>query len=176
VKDKLPNREQAIKLLEDNHCPPQVISHCIAVTRLAIEIARKLQAKGISLDLELVESGALLHDLGRSKNHGVEHGLIGAQMAKTIGLPESIAGIMKRHVGAGISDEEAEWLEWPQDNYMPNSLEEKVVCYADKRIDHDKVTPIELEIHKLQNNGFPKAAERVRRLHAEITHLLGEKT
>jgi uncharacterized protein len=175
VKDKLPNREQAIKLLEDNHCPPKVINHCKAVTTLAIEIARELQAKGILLDLELVEAGALLHDLGRSKNHGVEHGLIGAQMAKTLGLPESIAGIMKRHVGAGISNDEAEWLKWPQDNYLPNSIEEKVVCYADKCIDNDKVTPIEVEINKLQNNGFHEAAERVRRLHAEITHLLGEK-
>lgn len=140
-----------------------------------MKIARKLQAKGLSLDLDLVEAGAMLHDLGRSRNHGVEHGLIGAQIAKTLGLPESIGGIMKRHVGAGISDEEAEWLEWPQDNYMPNSLEEKVVCYADKLIDNDKVTPIEVEIGKLQNNGFPEAAERVRRLHIEITNLLGEK-
>jgi hypothetical protein len=58
---------------------------------------------------------------------------------------------------------------------MPTTLEEKVVCYADKRIDHDHLAPIEDEIRKLQTKGFSEAAERVRRLHAEITHLLGEK-
>ncbi|HSV49468.1 MAG TPA: hypothetical protein VLH35_04050, partial [Candidatus Acidoferrales bacterium] len=100
---------------------------------------------------------------------------IGAQIAKTLGLPQPVINIIKRHVGAGITEEEAEWLEWPQDNYMPTTIEEKVVCYADKRIDHDKVTPIGDEIFKLQTKGFPEAAERVRSLHAEITHLLGEK-
>lgn len=171
----LPNREQAIQILEQENCPPQVIKHCLAVTTLALEIAVKLQARGIQIDLALVEAGGILHDLGRAKSHEVNHGLVGAQMAKSLGLPQPIVDIIKRHVGAGITEEEAEWLEWPQGNYVPTTLEEKVVCYADKRIDHDKVTSIEDEIHKLQSKGFPEAAERVRNLHYEITHLLGEK-
>lgn len=170
----LPNREQAIQILTKHNCPPQVINHCVAVTALAMEIAKKLQAKGLKVDLALVEAGALLHDLGRSKTHGVEHGLVGAQIAQSIGLPESVVNIIKRHVGAGVTDEEADWLEWPSDNYMPTTLEEKIVCYADKRIDHDVRTPIEVEIEKLQSNGYAEAAERVRNLHVEITHLLGE--
>jgi hypothetical protein len=48
------------------------------------------------------------------------------------------------------------------------------VCYADKRIDHDSKTPIEVEIEKLQSSGYVEAAERVRRLHVEITQLIGE--
>ncbi len=172
--EQLPNREQAIKLLTENNCPPQVISHCEAVTVLALELAGKLKAKGVEIDLGLVEAGALLHDIGRAKTHGVDHGLIGAQIAQEIGLPKSVIDIIKRHVGAGITDEEAEWLEWPQDNYMPTTIEEKVVCYADKRIDHDTQTPIEVEIVKLQAKGFPEAAERVRNLHNELSHLLGE--
>jgi uncharacterized protein len=170
----LPNREQAIQILIQHNCPPQIINHCKAVTALALEIAAKLQAKGFKVDLALVEAGALLHDLGRSKTHGVDHGLVGAQIAQTMGLPESIANVMKRHVGAGITDEEAQWLKWPKDNYVPTTIEEKIVCYADKRIDHDTVTSIEVEISKLQANGYAEAAERVRNLHNEITHLLGE--
>ncbi len=171
---QLPNREQALKLLKENHCLPQVISHCLAVTELALQIGNKLEAKGHKVDLPLVEAGALLHDIGRSKTHGVEHSLVGAQIAQAIGLPQPVIDIIKRHVGAGISPQEADWLGWPKDNYVPQTLEEKVVCYADKRIDHDKVVPVETEIERLQNNGFPEAAERVRNLHAEITHLLGE--
>ena len=171
----LPNREQAIRLLKENNCPPQVINHCLAVTNLALEIAGKLEKKGHRIDLQLVEAGALLHDLGRSKTHAVDHSLVGAQIAQTIGLPQAVIDIIKRHVGAGITDEEAEWLGWPKDNYVPQTLEEKVVCYADKRIDHDKVMPIETEIERLRREGMVEAAERVRRLHDEITSLIGDK-
>ncbi len=170
----LPSREQAIRLLQENNCPPQVINHCLVVTDLALEIASKLQERGQKIDLGLVEAGALLHDIGRSKTHAVDHSLVGAQIAQTIGLPQSVIDIIKRHVGAGITEEEAEWLGWPKDNYIPQTLEEKVVCYADKRIDHDKVTPIETEIQRLQSQGYAEAAERVRRLHNELTQLLGE--
>ncbi len=169
----LPNREQAIQLLKDAGCSEQVVNHCLAVTELALEIAAKLQAKGIEIDLGLVETGGLLHDIGRSKTHAVDHSLVGAQVAQNLGLPESVVNIIKRHVGAGISPEEAAWLGWPKDNYMPSTLEEKVVTYADKRIDHDKRTPIEAEIEKLLRDNHPEAAERVSKLHAEIVSLLG---
>lgn len=172
---ELPNREQAIQILKQQNCPPQVIRHCIAVTALALEIAAKLQAKGIKINLPLVEAGGLLHDLGRAKTHEVNHGLVGMQMGKALGFPQPLLDIIKRHVGAGITSEEARWLNWPSDNYIPITIEEKIVCYADKRIDHVRVAPIEEEIHKLQSRGYPEAAERVRRLHTEITQLLGEQ-
>jgi uncharacterized protein len=170
----LPNREQAINLLKIKNCPPQVITHCITVTDLAVQIARKLQDRGCTVDLGLVEAGGLLHDIGRSKTHAVDHSLVGAQIAQTIGLGQDVINIIKRHVGAGITPEEAEWLGWPKDNYIPQTIEEKVVCYADKRIDHDQIKPIDVEIERLQKGGFGEAAERVRRLHVEITQLLGE--
>ena len=69
----LPNREQAIELLHKNKCPQQVINHCIAVANLALETAKKISSNGLEVNLELVEAGALLHDLGRSKNHTVDH-------------------------------------------------------------------------------------------------------
>ncbi len=113
--------------------------------------------------------------LGRSKNHTVDHAIIGAQMAQALGLPESVIRIMKRHVGAGISADEAAKLGWPKDTYIPQTLEEKVVCYADKLIDHGKRKPIETEIAKLQKENKKKAAERVRKLYDEITNLLDNK-
>ncbi|MGD6806395.1 MAG: HDIG domain-containing metalloprotein [Candidatus Bathyarchaeia archaeon] len=170
----LPSREQAIELLKQNGCQQNVINHCLAVTEFALKLAHKLHDRGLKLDLQLVEAGAILHDLGRSKTHEVQHSLVGAQMAQELGLPQSIVNIIKRHVGAGITDEEAELLGWPKDTYMPQTLEEKVVCYADKRIDHDRVASIEEEIKKLQKHGFAAGAERVRNLHDEITKLLGE--
>jgi uncharacterized protein len=175
VSSGLPSREQAIELLTKNGCPPQVVRHCVAVADLAVETARELEAKGYKIDVPLVEAGALLHDLGRSKTHGIDHSLVGAQIAQTISLPESIVNIIKRHVGGGISAVEAEKFGWPKDVYTPQTLEEKVVCYADKLIDKSKRTPIELEIGRLEKENKFEAAERVRRLNKEITSLLGNK-
>ena len=171
---QLPSREQAIELLKDVGCEPKVINHCLAVTDFALQMANKLKVKGLRIDLQLVEAGAILHDIGRSKTHGIDHSLVGAQIAQQKGLPLPIINIIKRHIGAGITDDEAAWLEWPRDIYVPQTLEEKVVCYADKRIDHDRVVPIEEEIKKLKSQGFDEGAERVRNLHDEITQMLGE--
>jgi uncharacterized protein len=170
----LPNREQAIELLNKNQCPLQVIRHCIAVADLALETATKLEAEGIKIDLQLVEAGALLHDLGRSKNQTVNHALVGAEMAKSQNLPESVVKIIKRHVGGGITDKEAEKFGWPKDKYIPQTLEEKVVSYADKLIDQSNRISIEIEIERLQKENKSEAAERVRKLNEEITTLLGK--
>ena len=170
----LPNREQATALLRNNNCPNKVINHCLDVADFAIKLAAKLQSRGYTVDIELVETGAVLHDIGRAKTHGVDHSVVGAQMAQKIGLPQPIINIIKRHVGAGITQEEAQKMNWPQDVYMPRTLEEKIVCYADKRVDHGVVIPIEIEIEKLEKKGLANGAERVRSLHNEISDLLGE--
>jgi hypothetical protein len=55
------------------------------------------------------------------------------------------------------------------------SFEEKIVSYADKLVDNSKLgrAPIDHEIKRLQAAGHKDAAERVRRLHEEVTALLG---
>ncbi|HSQ48621.1 MAG TPA: HDIG domain-containing protein [Candidatus Deferrimicrobiaceae bacterium] len=169
----LPSRERAIQILKDAKCRPQIINHCIAVTDYALNLACRLQQKGHTIDLSLVEAGGLLHDLGRAKNQSIDHAVVGGQMAETLGLPEGVLRIIKRHVGAGIPDEEAQLLGWSRDTYMPETLEEKIVCYADKRVDQSGVVPIDNEIARLLGDGRVAAAERVRRLHVEITNLLG---
>ena len=116
-----------------------------------------------------------MHDLGRSKNHTVDHAIVGVQIAQSIGLPEPVVRIIKRHVGAGITSEEAARFGWPKDIYTPQTLEEKVVSYSDKLIDKSKRTPIQTEIERLQKKNKAEAAKRVRKLNEEITSLLGNK-
>jgi uncharacterized protein len=173
VSKELPSREQAIELLRKYNCPPEVINHCEEVAKLALEIAGKLEKKGIKVDLKLVEAGALLHDIGRSKSHAVDHGAVGAKIAELEGLPEAVVRIIRRHVGGGITAQEAEKFGWSKDVYAPVTLEEKIVSYADKLIDNSKRVPIDLEIERLRVE-HRDAAERVRKLHEEITRLLGD--
>jgi len=173
VSKELPSREQAIELLRKNNCPPKIINHCEAVAKLSLEIACKLEKKGIKINLKLVESGALLHDIGRTKSHAVDHGVVGAKIAESEGFPEELVKVIKRHVGGGITAQEAEKFGWPKDTYEPVTLEEKIVSYADKLIDNSKRVPIDLEIERLRVE-HKDAAERVRKLHEEITRLVGD--
>jgi uncharacterized protein len=175
VNSKLPSREQALQLLKENHCSAKVKTHCKAVSKIAVETAKTLNQKGIKVDVELVEIGALLHDLGRSKTHTVNHVVAGVEICKAAGLPEPILGIIKRHVGGGITKTEAKELGWPEDNYIPVTLEEKIVSYADKLVDTSERVPIEDTINKLREQKLTAAAERVRKLHDEIAALCGEK-
>ena len=75
-------------------------------------------------------------------------------------------------MGAGITVQEAQWLGWPKDVYVPATLEEKIVSYADKLIDGSRKVPIDLTIKQLRMDQKSDAAERVRKLHEEITSLL----
>jgi uncharacterized protein len=174
VSETLPAREQSLQLLRENQCPEKVINHCKAVAKLALETASILKEKGFQIDFALVEAGALLHDIGRSKTHTVHHAVVGAEIARSAGLPDSLVSIIKRHVGGGITAAEAEKLGWPQDVYVPASLEEKIVSYADKLIENGRRAPIDVTIEKLSGELKCEAAERVRKLYEEITSLIGD--
>jgi uncharacterized protein len=174
VSEKLPSREQAIQLLHKSQCSAKVIRHCKAVANLALKTAEALKKRGYSVNSELVEIGALLHDIGRSKTHTVQHAIVGVEIAQAAGLPEPVISIIRRHVGGGITLAEAAELGWPRDeSYVPLTFEEKIVSYADKLVEGSKNVPVEKAIEHLSRE-FPEAAVRVRKLHDEIAELVGD--
>jgi len=175
VKGRIPTTEEAIKILRESGCSPNVIRHCMAVAEIAVKIALKCRERGIPVDLELIRIGALLHDLGRSKTHSVHHPIVGAKIAEELGLPEAVIRIIKRHIGGGLTAEEAAELGWPVENYLPETLEEKIVTYADKLIDGDKVVPIEktIEEFKRKLGEDHPSIKRIMNLHREIMELCG---
>lgn len=173
MSETLSSREQALKLLREQGCSAEVINHCKAVAELALETANILKDRGFQINFGLVEIGALLHDIGRSKTHAVHHAVVGAEIAESARLPDSVVSIIKRHVGGGITTAEAEKLGWPKDVYVPTTLEEKVVSYADKLIENSKRAPIDLTVKKLSGELKWEAAERVQKLYEEITSLTG---
>lgn len=123
--------DRALQILRDEGCSEKVIAHCIAVSEHATEIAEKLAATGKQVDVELVTVGGLLHDLGRCRTHGIDHAVIGAGIAVEMGLDPLIVNIIRKHIGAGITIEEAKELGLPEDDYIPFTLEEKIVAHAD---------------------------------------------
>ena len=132
------SREKALALLRSSGVSKKVIGHCLAVEKKALELAKVNNA-----DLDLVSIGAILHDIGRSKAQGISHGVIGGEIARSLGLDERIARIIERHVGSGITREEAVKLGLPERELMPKSLEEKIVNHADNLVDGNIVLSFE---------------------------------
>lgn len=171
---KIPDREEAIFIMRKAGCGRPIIEHCISVARIAMELAGMISRNGADVDMKLVEAGALLHDIGRCRTHSVEHGVVGGQMAREKGLPEPLARIIERHVGGGITPEEAERLGLRGGNYVPETMEEKIVAYADKLIEGDRRIPIEETIEKFAEELGREhpAIERLRALHEEMSRLI----
>lgn len=137
-----------IELLEKENTPKNVIDHCKAVYIKAMEIAANFD----NIDEELIRKGALLHDIGRSKTHGITHAIEGVEIAKKYGYSEDVLNIIERHIGAGITEEEAEKLGLPKKSYIPQTLEEKIVAHADNLISGSDEVDIDFVIEKWKRN------------------------
>jgi len=161
-----PTGKECIELLKNNGCSDDVIRHCKAVRDVAVRIAKKTNA-----NIKLVEAGALLHDIGRSQTHGILHGVKGAKIAKKLGLSEDIVKIIERHIGAGLPAKDAKKLGLPEKDFIPITLEEKIVCHADSLIDNSKKQKIEFEVEIALRKGHNEYAKRLVILHKELSDL-----
>jgi uncharacterized protein len=166
----------ALRLLSQSGCSRRVIEHCKTVSALAVRIAKACEKKGSNVDIKLVQVGALLHDIGRSKTHAVDHVIRGAEIARSLKLPESIVSIIERHAGGGITVDEARRLGWPVKSYLPQTLEEKIVTYADKLVEGSRRVSIERTIKKLSKElgEGHSSVRRVKKLHEEFSSLIGD--
>lgn len=128
-------------------CAPAVVAHCRAVCGLAQELAGRVAFR---IDTELVRTGALLHDIGRARTHGYDHAIVGAEMVRGLGLGESLADIVERHIGAGITADEARRLGLPARDYLPETPEEKIVSYADNLVCGVEIVPFERALERFR--------------------------
>lgn len=165
-------RDDVIRALHSAGCSREVVAHCAAVERVAVKLADEIAAAGHRVNRELVSLGALAHDIGRSETHGIEHGVRGAEILRRMGLGE-LSRFAERHIGAGIPAGEAEALGLPKRNYLPRTIEEKIVAYADKLVMGRRVVPYGEVLERFKRElgpGHP-AVGRLQRLHACIERL-----
>lgn len=119
-----------------------LLSHSEDVTGLALELVDTHPEMG--LDRAFVAEAAMLHDIGIYLTEAptihcvgdapyILHGWLGAELLRREGLPRH-ALVAERHTGSGLlwSEIQQRGIALPEGIYVPVSLEEELICYADK--------------------------------------------
>ena len=127
---------------EDDALHRLLLRHSRQVADRALLIVRKHGE--LPVDVQFLEEAAMLHDIGIFQCdapsiccHGTEpyirHGLIGAEILRSEGFPRH-ARVCERHTGTGLTrvQIERQQLPLPLQDFVPETLEEQIVCYADK--------------------------------------------
>ncbi len=179
------DEESARDLLKTLKVPKEVVEHAEVVHETCLNLIELLHERNPALKINkrLVAAGALLHDVGRAKTQDIRHGIAGAQILRDLNVKEGsdiekIAKICERHIGGGISKYEAKKLGLPEKDFLPKTVEEKIVAYCDNMIDdsngrsvvHDPVWAALDYERKHGKNSEP--ARRVRELNKFFEKLL----
>lgn len=131
----LPSREQCLSLLEKYGVPGHIARHSLAVERVAVFLAKKFNEAGIPVDAMLVSRAAVLHDIDKletlKEGFGHLHGKLSREILEKEGFPE-IGKIVEAH-----------HLERILEKSPFDCWEEKIVLYADKRVNHDKIVSLD---------------------------------
>ena len=163
-----PTESECISILRDAGCKRRVIIHCCTVRTVAEEMMRR-----IDCDRDLVIAGSMLHDLGRANDHSILHAMIGADMAEKLGLPKELVSIIRKHTGAGLDQQDIDEMGLPQGDYIPRTVEEKIVAHSDNMVSDNTVVPHTHSVDKLMMKGSERGAMRVEYLHRELSDLYG---
>ncbi len=133
--------EKALELLEKRfekykkEWKDEIINHSIIVRDLSVFLAGRISGR---IDIMFLRSACILHDIGyATAKEKVLHGVEGSDYLQSLGLYR-YAKAAERHIGVGISSEDAKKAGLPVKDYRPKSIEEKILCYADNLDFFDK--------------------------------------
>jgi uncharacterized protein len=128
----VPTRTDCLALMSAHGMLPNIHDHSLLVREVALYLGTSLVEAGFALHLDLIEAGALLHDLGKTHCLGtsLNHAEWGAQAVAVVGYPE-VAQVVREHI----------FLE--SNGRDPRVIREaEVVNYADKRVLHTRVVTL----------------------------------
>lgn len=119
-----------------------LIHHSEQVKQRALSIVQRHPELGA--DEQFVAQASMLHDIGifltdapgihcHGTHHYLMHGYLGGQLLRKEGY-ESLARVCERHTGTGLTPEviALRQLPLPPGDYRPETIEEQIICYADK--------------------------------------------
>ena len=128
---RVPSKGECMDLMRRYNGMENMIRHCIRVAEVALAISTALNRRGENLNLNLVEAGALLHDITKAESldSGEDHSLTGYRLLRKLGY-KRIAEIVRQHVCL------------LKDPDLPRISEEEVVNYSDKRVLDDQIVTL----------------------------------
>lgn len=161
--------EETDILIEDVYtkleCSDYIKDHCKVVYERSKDITKLYN----NVDLNLIKAGCMLHDVGRTITNGIEHAYLGADLLRELNVDEKICLITERHIGAGISAGEAKYLGLPDRNYVPKTLEEKIVAHSDNLVHGVTKVDLDFVIEKwINKNMKPESIDMLVKLHKEL--------
>ncbi|MEM0128254.1 MAG: HD domain-containing protein [Thermoplasmatales archaeon] len=157
---RIPDRNECIDLLKKYGADERLLKHSEMCARVALKIG-----EGCNADARLIQAGALLHDIGRTVTNYISHGVQGYKIIKEEGYDESIARFCSTHVGAGLLRKTARKFGLPELDYIPRTLEEKIVCNADTLLKGDRVARIEEICGDYEKKGLSSEVPRLMNLY-----------
>ncbi|MCM1317669.1 MAG: HDIG domain-containing protein [Bacteroides sp.] len=158
-----------------------LLVHSEAVAAKALDIAR---LRRLDLDPDHIYAGAMLHDVGifyvdapgiycNGSKPYIMHGILGAEMLRAHRQPEWLARVAERHTGSGLTAEDirTQHLPLPEKDFLPETLLEKLICYADKFFSKTSLdTEKDIDRVRASMKKFgPGAMQRFEDLHALFT-------
>lgn len=132
--------KQAYELLNRYGKDAAWTRHCVAVARVAERVSCVLDRR--LADARLLRVGALLHDIGRYKTQDpVLHGVEGYRLLSRLGYDRE-AFICASHVLFGMPRREAILYGLPDQDFIPETLEERLVPLIDSVVEFDRPTTL----------------------------------
>ncbi|MBU2236210.1 HDIG domain-containing protein [Patescibacteria group bacterium] len=130
--------------------PENIKRHSSQVAKVADAVAEHIEKQGVEINKELINRGALLHDIAKiiavNTNAEDKHATMGAEITEEENLGSEITEIIRKHYLTGFSGQ--------------CTLEELVVNYADKRVKHDEIVSLEERFSYILKN-YPRAVKAI---------------
>jgi tRNA (cytidine56-2'-O)-methyltransferase len=164
----IPDLQDCIVLLKKYGATESLIEHSMAVYSVAQKISQN-----ISCDRRIIESGSLLHDIGKTRMNNIFHGYEGFRICEMEQISVTVSQCVLKHVGAGITKSEAINLKLPDLDYMPLTIEEKIVACADNLILGSKRILKNEQLKRYQLKGLLNPMERMKSMFDEISKIAG---
>ncbi|MGC8645466.1 MAG: HD domain-containing protein [Thermoplasmata archaeon] len=149
-----------MSLLEKYGADERLRDHSLMCSRVALKMA-----EGCDADRLLIQAGALLHDIGRTVINDISHGVQGYRILRGEGYDEILARFCSTHVGAGLLRKTARKFNLPDMDYIPRTLEERIVCNADTLLKGDRVVRIEEICEDYEKKGLLSEVPRLMSLY-----------
>lgn len=132
---RIPQKQQCIEIIREMEVPGHIVMHSIQVSRVGLFLVDAFAIAGIELNRNLVRAGALLHDITkfRSLSTGELHDQTGREVLIQKGFPE-VGDIVGQHVR--LFHDEVHSL----------VSEAEIVNYADKRVMHENIVPMNVRM------------------------------